>query len=200
MLAILVGLLMLLTVPLARAVDPAAAEITNLRVQRADDGLFLSGSINFELPSVVEDALLKGVPITFVAEADLLRDRWYWYDKRVATASRSVRMVYQPLTRRWRVSVASGTVTSPGNSFALTQNFDALSDALATVRRIARWKIADIGDMDVSARHNIDFRFRLDLSQLPRPLQIGVLGQADWNISAQSNVRPELPISEPRLP
>ena len=200
MLAILVGLLMLLTVPLARAVDPAAAEITNLRVQRADDGLFLSGSINFELPSVVEDALLKGVPITFVAEADLLRDRWYWYDKRVATASRSVRMVYQPLTRRWRVSVASGTVTSPGNSFALTQNFDALSDALATVRRIARWKIADIGDMDVSARHNIDFRFRLDLSQLPRPLQIGVLGQADWNICAQSNVRPELPISEPRLP
>ena len=27
--------------------------------------------------------------------------------------------------------------------------------------------------------------FRLDLSQLPRPFQIGVAGQRDWTISAQ---------------
>jgi hypothetical protein len=30
----------------------------------------------------------------------------------------------------------------------------------------------------------VEFRFHLDLSQLPRPFQIGTLGQADWNISA----------------
>ena len=184
--------LLAFALPVAQAADPAPTDITNLRVQRLDDGLFLSVAINFELPSVVEDAMLKGVPITFVAEADVLRDRWYWYDKRVATASRSVRLAYQPLTRRWRVNVTSGAFTSAGTGFALAQNFDTLTDALSTVRRIARWKIADPSEVDLDARQNIDFRFRLDLTQLPRPLQIGALGQADWNISAERNVRPEI--------
>ena len=184
--------LLVFALPTAQAADPAPTDISNLRVQRLEEGLFLSVAINFELPSVVEDAMLKGVPITFVAEAEVLRDRWYWYDKRVATASRSVRLAYQPLTRRWRVNVTSGTFTSAGTGFALAQNFDTLGDALSSVRRIARWKIADPGEVDVDARHNIDFRFKLDLSQLPRPLQIGALGQADWNINAERNVRPEV--------
>ena len=35
----------------------------------------------------------------------------------------------------------------------------------------------------------VDFRFRLDTSQLPRPFQIGVVGQADWNISVERSAR-----------
>nr|WP_309246733.1 DUF4390 domain-containing protein [Ramlibacter montanisoli] len=38
--------------------------------------------------------------------------------------------------------------------------------------------------MDPEAPHNIDFRFRLDMSQLPRPFQIGAVGQAEWIILA----------------
>ncbi len=181
----------------AYAAESIAAEIAALRVERAEDGLYLSATINFELPSVVEEALLKGVPMTFVSEADVYRDRWYWYDKRVSVASRSIRIAYQPLTRRWRVNVASGTVTRPATGIALTQHFDNLPDALATVRRIARWKIADNADVDIDARHNIDYSFKLDLSQLPRPLQIGVAGQSEWSIYAARNVRPELR-TEPR--
>jgi hypothetical protein len=173
----------------AHATD--AAEVTALRVERGEDGVYLSAALSFELPPAVEEAMLKGVPITFVSEADIYRDRWYWYDKRVATATRSIRVAFQPLTRRWRINVVSGTVASPATGIALTQHFDNLPDALATVRRIARWKIADLADVDAEARHNIDYRFKLDLSQLPRPLQIGVVGQSDWNISAGRNVRPE---------
>ena len=28
----------------------------------------------------------------------------------------------------------------------------------------------------------LSFAFRLDLAQLPRPLQIGTLGQSDWSV------------------
>lgn len=194
-LLVLVLMIMALAVfaPFAKAADPLPAEINNLRVQRAEDGLFLSVGISFELPSTVESALLKGVPMTFVMEAEVLRDRWYWYDKIVATASRSVRIAFQPLTRRWRVGVTSGTHTNVASGIALTQSFETLDEALLAVRRVARWKIADAGDIDMDVRHNVDFRFRLDLTQLPRPLQIGVLGQADWNISGQRNARPETP-------
>ncbi len=181
----------------AYAIDSATAEVSALRVERADDGLYLSATVGFELPAAVEEALLKGIPITFVNEADVYRDRWYWYDKRVATATRSVRVSFQPLTRRWRINVASGTVSSPATGIALTQHFDNLNDVMGVLRRVARWKIADVADIDADSRHNIDYRFKLDSLQLPRPLQIGVMGQSEWNINAQRNVRPETR-AEPR--
>ncbi len=50
-------------------------EITQLRVERADDGLFLSAQIRLDLPSIMVDTLSNGVALHFVAEAELLRDR-----------------------------------------------------------------------------------------------------------------------------
>lgn len=175
----------------SKAVD-ANTEITNVQVERSDDGaLYLSASLRFNLPGAVEDALLKGIPMFFVSEADVLRDRWYWYDKRVATTTRNVRLAYVPLTRRWRISISSGPTGHSSGGVSLNQNFDTLAEALGSVQRVARWKIAEAGDFEPDARHNIDFRFRLDLSQLPRPFQIGAVGNNEWNISAQRNVRPQ---------
>lgn len=164
-------------------------DVNNVRLEQTPDGMYLSATLRFELTSAVEDALLKGIPITFVAEAQVLRDRWYWYDKSIATATRNVRLSYQPLTRRWRISVI-GNGDSPSGA-SLSQSFDQLSDAIAAVRRISRWKIAESAEIDQDSRHNVDFRFRLDTTQLPRPMQIGITGNADWNISVQRNLRPE---------
>ena len=54
-------------------------------------------------------------------------------------------------------------------------------------QRVSRWRIADASEVEPDVRHNVDFRFRLDLSQLPRPFQIGVAGQKDWAISVETN-------------
>jgi hypothetical protein len=188
-----------LCVFLAWAPAPASAtEITQLRVERGEDGVHLSALVRFDLPPVVEDALLKGIPMFFVVEADIYRDRWYWTDPRVASAARTIRLAYQPLTRRWRVNIASGLITSSsGLRATLNQNYETLPEALSAIQRVARWKIADTGDVDPDASHKLDFSFRLDLSQLPRPFQIGVAGQRDWNISAQAKERLRL---EPAAP
>ncbi|HQS65355.1 MAG TPA: DUF4390 domain-containing protein, partial [Acidovorax defluvii] len=37
--------------------------------------------------------------------------------------------------------------------------------------------------------HTVNFRFRLDLSQLPRPLQIGAVGSAGWSLMVTRNQR-----------
>jgi hypothetical protein len=168
----------------------SSAEIASLRVEQAADGLYLSAAMRFELTAAVEEALLKGIPMTFVAEAQVLRDRWYWYDKPVAMATRNLRLTYQPLTRRWRLNVGFGA-GDMSTGVNLSQNFDQLSDAMAAVRRISRWKIAEASEIDADARHNIEFRFRLDNSQLPRPMQIGISGNADWALAVQRTVRPE---------
>ncbi|NJM43434.1 MAG: DUF4390 domain-containing protein [Brachymonas sp.] len=167
-----------------------AVELPNLRVEQNADGLYLSASLNFELTAAVEAALLKGIPMNFVAEAQVFRDRWYWYDKNVSVATRTVRLAYQPLTRRWRVNVSSVAAEEVGAA-SLSQNFEQLQDAMGVVRRIARWKIADGNEVDVDSRHNVEFRFRLDTTALPRPMQIGITGNSEWNLSVQRRVRPE---------
>lgn len=191
-----------LCVLLAWASAPASAtEITQLRAERGEDGVYLSALVRFELPAVVEDALLKGIPLFFVVEADIYRDRWYWTNPRVASTARTIRLAYQPLTRRWRVNIASGLITSSsGLRATLNQNYETLSEALSAIQRVARWKVAEAGDVDPDASYKLDFSFRLDLSQLPRPFQIGVAGQRDWNISAQVKERLRLEPAAPQAP
>ena len=163
------------------------AEVTQLIVEKSDDAILLSAAVRFELPQVVDEALAKGIPMFFVAEASIYRDRWYWYDKRVAFTTRHMRLSYQPLTRRWRLQVSSSPIGNSG--LVLGQTFDSRDEALAAVQRVSRWRIADADAIDPDSHHNIDFRFRLDVSQLPRPFQIGAVGQADWIILAVRNER-----------
>ena len=177
-----------------------ATEITQFQVERVEEGLAVSTQLRFDLPPVVEDALLKGIPLFFVIEADTYRDRWYWTDQRVASTARTIRLAYQPLTRRWRVNVASGVISNSGGLRAtLNQNYDSLDEALTGIQRLARWKFADNAELSPDGSYRVEFSFRLDLSQLPRPFQIGVAGQSDWAIAAQikERIRPELLRAEP---
>ncbi len=164
-----------------------AVEVAQLKMERSDESVYLSAAVRFDLPTVVEDALLKGIPMFFVAEADIYRDRWYWYDKRVTTATRTMRLAFQPLTRRWRLNILPGAISVTGLRASLSQNYDSLSEAMAAIQRISRWRIADAAEIEAASRHNVEFRFRLDLSQLPRPFQIGVAGQRDWAIAVEES-------------
>ena len=162
-------------------------EISQYQVERLDDEIVVSAQLAFELPTAVEEALLKGVPLFFVNEAEVLRERWYWYDKKMSAAERHFRLAYQPLTRRWRLNVTAGAGRDASLGLALNQSFDTLAQVLSVIKRISRWKIADASELDLNQKYKVEFRFRLDLNQLPRPFQIGALGQSDWDIAATSS-------------
>lgn len=174
--------------PVMAAAD-VPTDITQMRLERTEEGVYLSANVRFDLPPVVEDALLKGISMYFVAEAEVFRDRWYWYDKKLATTTRHMRLSYQPLTRRWRLHTSPTPIGSTGLGVTLGQNFDTLDEALGAIKRISGWKVAEAADIEPDSRHNVDFRFRLDVAQLPRPFQIGAVGQPDWRIAAQRNQR-----------
>jgi hypothetical protein len=172
-----------------------APQLLQLGLQRTPDALYLSARMELQPAAVVEDALYKAVPLYFVWHADVYRSRWYWTDKRVATAVRTLRLAYQPLTRRWRVSLSNETGSASGGAglqYALHQNFDSLNEALAGVGRVVRWKLADASRLEPGAEHEVEFSFRLDLSLLPRPFQIGMANQPEWTVEA----RQTLPVPE----
>ena len=167
----------------------AAVDLEQMRVERQDSGLLLHVNLRLDLGPAVEEALTKGVAIHFVAEADLMRDRWYWYDRKVSQVSRYYRLAFQPLTRQWRLQVSSEPISSGGTGSSLAQSFDSLQAALDVIRRQSGWKLAEATDLEPDARQHVLYRFRLDMSQLPRPFQIAAGNQADWNLSLNRQLR-----------
>lgn len=157
-------------------------ELAALQVQRQDGALSLDFNARVNLPRAVEEAVQRGVPIYFVAQAQLLRNRWYWRDERVVRVSRSWRLAYQPLTNSWRVGLIGG----------LNQTFPTLAEALALASRSSDWKLADLKELDVDKSYYLQFSYRLDTSQLPGPMQFGLGGQGDWAVGVSSTLKVEL--------
>ena len=165
----------LLLVVTVRASEP---ELANFEIVHNEEGVLLTYAVNIDLSRSVDDALSKAVPLYFVAEAEIFRDRWYWRDLRVANAVRIWRIVYQPLTSTYRVTFA-------GRS----QNYNSREEAFTAISRGARWKVAEPGQIEDGSRHYVEFSYRLDTSLLPRPMQIGIGGQADWALQVQRRQR-----------
>lgn len=167
------------------------AEILNLKSTRLGKEIAISADIKFDLPSSIEEAMYKGVSLTFVSDLEIARERWYWADKKVLLTSRQTRISYQALTRRWRVLPWSEGGTSTGLGVQLPQTYETLAEALSVAKRIYNWRVVQVAEID-EGNYLVQLSYRLDISQLPKPLQIGLLGSGDWSINATTRQRMQL--------
>ena len=151
----------------------AEAEIRNVALMLADDTYVLNADIVAELTPLLADVVARGVSLYFVTEFELAAPRWYWLDEEIVTKSLTYRLSYQSLTRQYRLT-----------SGALHQNFGSLEEALRTMLRIRNWSVAERAALRVGRSYNAALRFRLDVAELPKPLQVSALGRKDWNLSS----------------
>jgi len=158
--ALIVALLIGLFARPASAAD--GVELRQLSTHRTEDGMELSFSTFFDLPRAAADAVMNGVPIYFVAEASVFRQRWYWRDNRVAHQTRSWRLSRQPLTSKFVV-----------NTGGLNQSYETLAEALASLRGVTGWHIADTRELEGDGSYYMEFSYKLDISQLPRLIDLG---------------------------
>ncbi|MSQ56638.1 MAG: DUF4390 domain-containing protein [Limnohabitans sp.] len=157
--------------------------LQDLKIERQGDGFYMGASLNFELPPSAEEALAKGVPLNFVLRCDIVKERWYWTNKKIVQIERYMRLSFQPLSRRWRVHISGEPITQTGLGVVFGQSFDSQVEALAALRRFNRWRIADANQIEADTKYQLEVNFKLDLTQLPRPLQIGALGASDWTLN-----------------
>ena len=158
--------------------QPQTVETQTLALRRAEGALWLDFSARLALSRTVEDALLRGVPVYFAAQATVLRSRWYWRDERIARVQRAWRLAYQPLTTSWRVGQG-----------AISQTYASLEEALEAIGRMSGWRLTDLTQIDPDSRHYVEFVFRLDTGQLPSPMQIGLTANSDWALGLERTLR-----------
>lgn len=155
-----------------------AIELSSIKLSRESGGLALDFDVKFALSRAVEEALQRGVPLYFTAQAQVYRPRWYWRDERVARSTRTWRVSYQPLTSSWRVSFG-----------ALSQSFPSAESALSMLSRSAGWTIAEPEQIDGESRYYVEFTYKLDSSLLPRPMQLDLAAQADWRLAVERTLK-----------
>lgn len=161
----------------------AEIEIANPELVATEEGYTLSADFNFDFNSRLEEAVAKGVALNFVAEFELTRPRWYWFDEKLLTRSQTFRLSYHALTRQYRLSTG-----------ALHQSFATLSEALRMLSRMRNWLVierpVDKGEKSEKMAlrpgevYQAALRLRLDINQLPRPFQISALGNKDWTLAS----------------
>jgi hypothetical protein len=150
------------------AVSRAAIEVRH----GTDPGTFVDAQFALQLPASLRDAVDHGIALYFVIELEISRHRWYWFDRRVLDDSIQYRLSFSPLTRQYRLS--RGGLALP---------FDTLDQALATMRRVVQWRVADAELLD-DDKAQARIRLRLDTSMLPKPFQVNALTDRDWTLTS----------------
>lgn len=169
---VLVGLAL---APRAMAADPGI-HIRSAEIALGSEGYQLDASFQIELGATLEEALVRGVPLHFVTEFELVFERWYLlnlWNRSISAFDQRYRLSYHALTRQYRLTAG-----------ALTQNVETLGQALALMGRVKNRLIATREDLEAGIVYAAQIRLRLDPTQLPKPFLISSIGSRSWNLSS----------------
>lgn len=179
----------------ASASSAGGIVISKAEARLTEEGYQLSADFDIQLSSPVETALKHGVTLYFVSELAINRSRWYWLDTDVARDEQVAKLSFNALTQQYRITRGS-----------LFQSFNELKDALHVLgHQIAPpvpvalldkkgggyfSRLLKKGSECCSAFAQM----RLDVTQLPKPLQVNALTNEDWNLESQPHrwvIQPE---------
>lgn len=163
-----------------------------------DEGVQLSADFDIQLSPTVESALKHGITLYFVSELAINRSRWYWLDTDVAREEQVAKLSFNALTQQYRITRGS-----------LFQSFHDLKDALLVLgHQIAQPVPAELLDKKGggyfsrlmkkgSACCSAFVQMKLDVTQLPKPLQVNALTNEDWNLESKPyRWHIDLPVNE----
>jgi Domain of unknown function (DUF4390) len=162
--------------PLAGAGAQPSVSVTSAVLEERDDpepGSYLNAQFELEPSPAIDDAVRRGIPMYFAIDFELVRTRWYWFNKPLASATLEYRLSYSPLTRQFRLSRG-----------ALAQPFETLNEALATIRVVRDWRVAGPGLAESPEHLLARVRLRLDTTMLPKPFQVDTLTNHDWALAS----------------
>lgn len=134
----------------------------------------LDAEFDVTLNRTLEDALNRGVALTFVVEFEVSRPRSFMWDEAIAEVSLPLKLRYHALTRQYQLTTA-----------LRTRNFATLEEARRELGRVAAWPVLDAPLLKKRYAYEAALRMRLDLSQLPKSLQANALFSRDWSLDSE---------------
>jgi hypothetical protein len=176
-----IGLSMCTSIATAEGISISKAE-----ARLTDEGYRISVDFDIQLSPMIEMALKHGVTLYFVSELTINRSRWYWLDTDVARDEQVAKLSFNALTQQYRITHGS-----------LFQSFNDLKDALQVLGHQSAppvpielldkkgggyfSRLLKKGSECCSAF----VQMKLDVTQLPKPLQVNALTNEDWKLESE---------------
>ncbi|HEY9573119.1 MAG TPA: DUF4390 domain-containing protein [Pusillimonas sp.] len=162
--------------------------VVRVEPQVRDGKLYIDADVELAVTGDLRHIAQKGVPVYFTADVEIVSERWWWFDKVVVNEQQTWRIVYNALTRQWRVG--TGELSLPESS---------LDDALSLVRNIRGWAVADAKDLEHNELYQGRIRVRLDTSLLARPFQVDAINSSAWSLATPwKNFTFSISVDEPQ--
>jgi hypothetical protein len=84
------------------------------------------------------------------------------------------------------MQVASQPIVQNGLGVSLMQTYDSLEEVMVNLRRLNRWKFADVAQIETGAGHRLEFAFHYPMSDRDRQPSTSC-GQAPDNCIYQTD-------------
>ena len=151
---------------------------SNLLVKSAEmieiaDNYEVNALFEISLAKEVEEALNKGVSLTFLIEFQLTKPREYWFDSVVASETTKVTLSYHALSKQYLIKRDNQQ-----------HSFVTLAEAKSELGILSDWAVIKKSKLEKDEAYKAALQFRLDKSKLPKPLQVDAISSEIWSISS----------------
>jgi len=163
---------LMLFAPVAGAASEGI-HIKSAELKLVDEVYQLNAQLTITLGPTLEEAVKKGLALNFITEFEFQRRRWYWFNEEIAKVTRNTRLAYNPLLRQYLLAEGSQQLS-----------FDTLADALASLGEISAWPVLDRRLLYKRYSYVASLGMRMDVSQLPKPLQINAISSRKWDLES----------------
>ncbi|HEY0907108.1 MAG TPA: DUF4390 domain-containing protein [Methylophilus sp.] len=147
------------------------AHIRSAEMVLRDEMWTLDADLDVQLGSALEEALNKGVTLTFLFEFQITRPMKYWFDDEVLTKRRQTTLSYHALTRQYLLQIDQHQ-----------KALDTLSDVKHELGQVRDWRMGPHALLEKNQSYRAALKMHLDRSKLPKALQVDAIGEDSWEL------------------
>lgn len=151
----------------------SAVRLNSAELVQKGEMWHVEGNFEIRLSNTLEEALRRGVQLTFVQEFESQRPRDWWLAQDVAELSRILRLSYNALLKQYYVTVSGHSTT-----------LETLDEALRTVGDLSDWAVLNQSQLRKKQPYTAAVRMYLDVTQLPKPLQLNAFASTRWQLDS----------------
>ncbi len=148
-----------------------------------EDAYYLDATVNYQLSDKAQEALLKGVELTFDLKVEVVRKKGllWLFDKKVSQSVQRYTLKYQPLTQQYQVThINSGKA----------RNLPSLSTATWILGMVSDLPLLKQEEINPKARYVVRLKALFDIESLPVPIRLLAYFSPGWYMSSDWYVCP----------
>lgn len=148
-------------------------QVTRAELTTVDDAITLNADFDIHFGSSIEEAINKGVSLTFLLEFQIVEPHQYWFDDEIITVSKPIQLSYHALTRQYLVSYD-----------VHQKSFESLHEARQQLTTLRDWRVALKSQLEKNESYRAALLMRLDKGKLPKAIQVDAIGSESWNLAS----------------